>query len=371
MFLFTKRLSPICFLLLFSSCTLLGQEKMKEKIIYVWDPLCGWCYGFEPQIEKFQQNFKKQYDFEVLVGGMVLPPNGNTMGQMREFLTGAIPQLEKTTGITIAQAYYNNILSNDDLKLYSITPCLVFNYLKSDYQGKETTLARTIQDLLYKQGYNTNELETYRSLIEETDHNFDDASLQIQSQKNIDANSMIQGVIDSDVFVVMLTNSYMSRWYCLLEFATALFYKKPIIVIVEENPMFWQWDFKRWQANICSRESEHKNAEERGWKSSMNFDEQQGKMISSLQNTFKDLETKDMGFGNFPELQGSPNNAKHNILFFFLCYFRYGLNMTLRIRLCPALIFTHMEPDPFEFKFHDLYILKFQTQHTNSPTKGG
>ena len=130
------------------------------------------------------------------------------------------------------------------------------------------------------------------------------------SQKNINPNGMIQGVIDSDVFVVMLTNSYMSRWYCLLEFATALLYQKPIIVIVEENPMFWQWDCKRWQANVCSRKSNHKNAEERGWKSSMGFDEK-GEMVSTLENTYTDLETKDMGFTKFSQLKGSPNTANH------------------------------------------------------------
>merc|ERR1712185_218319 len=74
--------------------------------------------------------------------------------------------------------------------------------------------------------------------------------------------------------------------------------------------MFWQWDFKRWQENICSRKSNHKNAEERGWKSSMGFDAK-GKMVSTLQNTYADLETKDMGFTNFSELKGSPNTANH------------------------------------------------------------
>eukprot|EP00942_MAST-04A_sp_MAST-4A-sp1_P014569 g14569.t1 len=160
------------------------------------------------------------------------------------------------------------------------------------------------------------------------------------SQQNINANSMIQGVIDSDVFVVMLTNSYMSRWYCLLEFAAALLYKKKIIVIVEENPMFWQWDFERWQNNICSRLTDAVKAEERGWKSSceyefvldddgtIKFDKEGNKIIARdnsghkkiiktvLQTTFEDLQTKNMGFTDFTLLKdspygSSPNTAEH------------------------------------------------------------
>jgi len=89
-------------IILFGACTytltsFINTEKqdMKNKIIYVWDPMCGWCYGFEPQMEKFQEKYRDEYDFEVIIGGMVLPPNGHSMAQMRGFLQGAIPQLEK------------------------------------------------------------------------------------------------------------------------------------------------------------------------------------------------------------------------------------------------------------------------------------
>ena len=77
----------------------------------------------------------------------------------------------------------------------------------------------------------------------------------------------------------------MSRWYCLLEFATALLFNKPIIVIVEENPMFWQWDLTRWKNNECSRKADHKITEERGWESSVQ--KLNGIEISVLENTYE------------------------------------------------------------------------------------
>ncbi len=159
----------------------------KKKIIYVWDPLCGWCYGFEPQMEKVQAEFGDEYEFEVIVGGMVLPPNGYNMAQMRQFLTGAIPQLEKTTGIKIGQPYYDNILSQDSLKLYSVKPALVYNYLKPKYVGREVILANTIQKMLYEQGQNTNEIETYKALIESNGISFSEAKVNIDSKENVGA----------------------------------------------------------------------------------------------------------------------------------------------------------------------------------------
>ncbi len=178
-----KYLTLFSFTLLLSCMTAVSQEE--KTIIYVWDPLCGWCYGFEPQMEKFQAQNKNNYNFEVIVGGMVLPPNGRPMGQMRNFLLSAIPQLEKTTGIKIEQPYYDHILSKDSLQLFSLTPALVFNFLKPKYLGREVILANTIQILLYQKGKNTNEILTYKELLEANSLNFDDSIVEIKSDDNI------------------------------------------------------------------------------------------------------------------------------------------------------------------------------------------
>ena len=123
------------------------------------------------------------------------------------------------------------------------------------------------------------------------------------SQDKITAPDMIQGVRDSDIFVLILTNSALSRWYCLLEIACAMHANKPIFVVVEENPMWWKWDLQRWRDNQCTRKGDDTNAEQRGWSTSV----ENGK--SMLQNTFEDLETKDMGFSKY--IPGAPDDAAH------------------------------------------------------------
>lgn len=171
-----KTYKPILllFLLLIYSCAT-EQETVQEstmtkdkmKIIYVFDPLCGWCYGFEPVMEKVQANYGSDFEFEVISEGMVMPENERPVSELREFLENAIPALEDRTGISISKAYYDNILHNDSIVLNSVLPSRVFFALKPYCKYKEVELARKIQDLLYQQGLDIGKYESYTSLFQE------------------------------------------------------------------------------------------------------------------------------------------------------------------------------------------------------------
>lgn len=73
------------------------------------------------------------------------------------------------------------------------------------------------------------------------------------NQTDLTSEGMRQGVFDSDVFIVFLTNSYLSRKFCLLELTWALEFGKPIIIIREEEERFWPFNLERWQQNRCTR----------------------------------------------------------------------------------------------------------------------
>ena len=67
------------------------------------------------------------------------------------------------------------------------------------------------------------------------------------TQNKISLDGMRQGIYDSDVFVLFLTNSFMSRWYCRAELATAIEFEKPILVVYEEEERFWPFSLERWR----------------------------------------------------------------------------------------------------------------------------
>ena len=69
------------------------------------------------------------------------------------------------------------------------------------------------------------------------------------SQAEITAAGMKNGVESSDAFILLLTESTLSRYWCLLEIGWALKSRKNIIIVVETNPRFASWDFERWTRN--------------------------------------------------------------------------------------------------------------------------
>ena len=44
------------------------MRETEMKIIYFTDPMCSWCYGFAPVIEKIQENYP-EIKWEIIAGG--------------------------------------------------------------------------------------------------------------------------------------------------------------------------------------------------------------------------------------------------------------------------------------------------------------
>ena len=75
--------------------------------------------------------------------------------------------------------------------------------------------------------------------------------------------AMKQGVRDSEAMILFLTNSYLSRPFCIKELGWAIEFEKPILVVVEKEERFWPWDIERWRTNRCTRDSNNEWVE--GW----------------------------------------------------------------------------------------------------------
>ena len=74
---------------------------------------------------------------------------------------------------------------------------------------------------------------------------------------------MRQGVYDSDVFVLFLTNKVLSRTFCIKEIKWAIEFGKPILIVRETEERFWPFDIERWRNDHCARNA--KGGWETGW----------------------------------------------------------------------------------------------------------
>jgi putative protein-disulfide isomerase len=137
------------------------------RLIYIYDPLCGWCYGFGPVMQQIEQAFP-HLPIEVLSGGMVLGDRVGPIGRMSDYLLKAIPHLEQTTGVRIG-APYMEIIRKGDMVLSSEKPCIALTVFKSLSNQSAVAFAKAIQTQLFEHGNHLDDEAVYESLCVQFD----------------------------------------------------------------------------------------------------------------------------------------------------------------------------------------------------------
>lgn len=138
---------------------------MQTKLYYIFDPLCGWCFGFSPVIKALEKKYKDKIDFEVLSGGMVLGDNVKPLSAMHDYLRDAMPRLEEMTGVKFGEKYME-VFEEGSLILDSELPCIAMLVFKSMSQKSAVQFASALQQALYVEGKDLKEPETYKPIVE-------------------------------------------------------------------------------------------------------------------------------------------------------------------------------------------------------------
>jgi putative protein-disulfide isomerase len=140
----------------------------KAKLLYFYDPLCGWCFGFSPVIKKLEKEFQEQISFEAISGGMVLGDRVKPLSEMKDYLKDAMPRLEEMTGVKFGKPYLD-ILEEGSLLLNSELPCVAMTVFKSMTNKSSIEFASALKSALYQNGVNLNEVDNYKDLAESFD----------------------------------------------------------------------------------------------------------------------------------------------------------------------------------------------------------
>lgn len=135
------------------------------KLIYVYDPICGWCYGFTPVIQQLQQQFGKEMEFEIVSGGMLLHANRRPASAMYTYIQDAHKRVEETTGVTFGPAFLDGYLQTDDV-MDSEKPGLALTIFKQYQPENAISFAHDMQAALNYEGKSLNDDETYKTLAE-------------------------------------------------------------------------------------------------------------------------------------------------------------------------------------------------------------
>ncbi|MBY0534831.1 MAG: DsbA family protein [Chitinophagaceae bacterium] len=157
---------------------------MQLNLIYCYDAYCGWCYGFSPVIRKISEEFKEDFRFEVLSGGMIITETPIPISSTAAYIQKAYKTVEEYTGIEFGQDYLWHIFNPDQSDWFpssekpSIALC-IFKEIKPELQ---VSFASDLQHALHYEGRDLCDDEAYRHLLEKYELDPDDFYTKLHSE---------------------------------------------------------------------------------------------------------------------------------------------------------------------------------------------
>lgn len=100
------------------------------RFIYIYDPLCGWCYGFTPVIQQLQERNNGNMEFNILSGGMITGDNRHPFSSMAAYIQREHTNVEAMTGVKFGQAFLEKLLPSEEI-MDSENPALPSPYLNN------------------------------------------------------------------------------------------------------------------------------------------------------------------------------------------------------------------------------------------------
>ena len=143
----------------------------KPKIIYFFDTLCGWCYGFSPVMKQIVEKYQDEFEFEVISGGMVTGERVQPASVMADYILGAYKQVEDRTGVTFGEPFLDMLRDGTRIQS-SFEPALVLRTFKTFLPEKAVLFAHDLQKMNYSDGLDLNNFSNYQAVVEKYEINW-------------------------------------------------------------------------------------------------------------------------------------------------------------------------------------------------------
>jgi putative protein-disulfide isomerase len=121
------------------------------QIIYVYDALCGWCYGFSSVMDQLYKKYNNGLDFEVISGGLVTDDRIGPIGEVAPYIQDAYKDVEETTGVTFGPEFLRK-LEEGSMIFTSLPAAVAMTVFKMYQPEKSVEYASALQNAIYFEG---------------------------------------------------------------------------------------------------------------------------------------------------------------------------------------------------------------------------
>ncbi|WP_101773832.1 DsbA family protein [Peptostreptococcus faecalis] len=163
------------------------MSKNTSSLIYVWDPYCGWCYGFSKSIQALHENHP-ELPLTILSGGLFTGDRKKPISTM-SYIEESNKRITDITGAKFGEKY-QDLIDEGSFIMDSDMAAKGFSTLRFFAPERAYYLASAMSQAFYNEGKSLSDPNTYREIAIANNLNPDDVVSRFESEISTkDANS--------------------------------------------------------------------------------------------------------------------------------------------------------------------------------------
>lgn len=139
------------------------MEKASAEIIYIGDPMCSWCWGIVPELQKLREKYADELGFSLILGGLRPGATHPMDEKMERYIGHHWDQVEAASG----QPFKCDILKSRTFVYDTEPPSRAVVIVRDLAPEEEFDFFKSVQEAFYVKNRDTNEIETYLGLCDE------------------------------------------------------------------------------------------------------------------------------------------------------------------------------------------------------------
>lgn len=129
------------------------------RLLYGYDPLCGWCYGFVPALRHLRHEMP-DLPIDPVMGGLVTDDRIVRYAEIADYISGASARMMQISGVALSAAFFDRILGNPDVVASSILPCAAVLKVRETAPRHAADFAAALQVAHFHEGADLNDPAT-------------------------------------------------------------------------------------------------------------------------------------------------------------------------------------------------------------------
>lgn len=159
------------------------NESETIEVIYGYDALCGWCYGFSSELKKVIDTLGQKVKFTLINGGIFAGNRGLKMGEISSHIRKNMPNVTQRTGVEFGQDFKSGVLNEENYNYDSKKSSIAVMILRETHPQYVFDFSSKIQKAFFYDGLDIQSDDLYINLMKEYDIDSVDFMAKLDSQE--------------------------------------------------------------------------------------------------------------------------------------------------------------------------------------------